>query len=427
MQTFYQHSVYACSKEHYMQKGIPQEILDQTLTGTKSVSESEWVCKTCHKYIMEKKMPPTAYNNGFKYNTLPDYLHHLSPTQTEERTVALRIPFMQLKELGVGKQFGIYGNTVNVPMDPSDVISVLPRRFEDTATIHLLFKRKLEYKSSILHETVRPKVIYELVKYFIGNSPLYQEEAIQLDTSWTSENTNIINFASETDIEVIENHEKISANAKLQTLQVKDITTTALRKTNNNSYTTGQLKTSENINSLLQNDQGFTFLKTLRSSPPYYQNKQKELFAILRQLGLPTFFATFSAAETQWLDLLCILAKKEYKRDIFVEETIAMNWMQREEDRQFVKLQKHRHSKSCKKKGKRVCRFGFPIPPMAETLILEPFPADHSKTEILKKKGNYKKISIVLETLTGDEDMTFQTFLTKCKLNNQQYIDAIRS
>lgn len=116
---------------------------------------------------------------------------------------------------------------------------------------------------------------------------------------------------------------------KLQTLQVKDITTTALRKTNNNSYTAGQLKSSENINSLLQNDQGFTFLKTLRSSPPYYQNKQKELFAILRQLGLPTFFATFSAAETQWLDLLCILAKKEYKRDISVEETIAMIWMQR--------------------------------------------------------------------------------------------------
>ncbi|XP_052098713.1 uncharacterized protein DDB_G0284459-like [Mytilus californianus] len=47
------------------------------------------------------------------------------------------------------------------------------------------------------------------IKYFIGNSPLYQEEAIQLDTSWTSENTNIINFASETDIEVIESHEKL--------------------------------------------------------------------------------------------------------------------------------------------------------------------------------------------------------------------------
>ena len=86
---------------------------------------------------------------------------------------------MQLKQLGAGKQFGIYGNTVNVPMDPTDVVSILPRRFEHTATIHLLFKRKLQYKSSVLHETVRPKVIYDLAKHFIDCSPLYKEEGVQ--------------------------------------------------------------------------------------------------------------------------------------------------------------------------------------------------------------------------------------------------------
>lgn len=80
---------------------------------------------------------------------------------------------------------------------------------------------------------------------------------------------------------------------KLQTLQVKDIATTALRKTTNSSYTAGQLKSSENINNLLHNDEGFTFLKSLRSSPPYYQSKQKELFAMLGQLGLPPFFQLF--------------------------------------------------------------------------------------------------------------------------------------
>lgn len=100
---------------------------------------------------MEKKIPPMTFCNGFKYEELPDNLNELNPTQTEERCVALRIPFMQLKQLGAGKQLGIYGNTVNVPMDPTDVISMLPRIFENTATIHLLFKRRLQYKSAMLH------------------------------------------------------------------------------------------------------------------------------------------------------------------------------------------------------------------------------------------------------------------------------------
>jgi len=82
-----------------------------------------------------------AVANGFLLPHLPDSLSSLSPSETEERCTALRIPFMQLKQLGIGKQFGIYGNTVNVPMNPSSVVSML--RFEQTETIHLQFKRSL--------------------------------------------------------------------------------------------------------------------------------------------------------------------------------------------------------------------------------------------------------------------------------------------
>lgn len=87
----------------YLKKGIPEQFLNQTLTGTKSVGNSEWICKTCYKYIMEKKIPPVSFCNGFKYKDLPDNLTELNPTQTEERCVALRIPFMQLKQLVAGK------------------------------------------------------------------------------------------------------------------------------------------------------------------------------------------------------------------------------------------------------------------------------------------------------------------------------------
>lgn len=68
-----------------MKKGIPEEFLNQTLTGTKSVGNSEWIWKTCYKYIMEKKNPQMAFCNGFKNEELPDNLNELNPTQTEER------------------------------------------------------------------------------------------------------------------------------------------------------------------------------------------------------------------------------------------------------------------------------------------------------------------------------------------------------
>lgn len=70
----------------------------------------------------------------------------------------------------------------------------------------------------------------------------------------------------------------------LQILQVKDVATTALRKTSNNSYTAGQLKSSKNINNLLQNDEGSHFLNHSGHHRHCYQSKQKELFAMLRQL-----------------------------------------------------------------------------------------------------------------------------------------------
>lgn len=68
-------------------------------------------------------------------------------------------------------------------MDPTDVISMLPRLVENTATIHLLFKIRLQYQSSILHKTVRSKVTYDLAKYLIDNSVLYKQEGMTLDTT----------------------------------------------------------------------------------------------------------------------------------------------------------------------------------------------------------------------------------------------------
>ena len=58
---------------------------------------------------------------------------------------------------------------------------------------------------------------------------------------------------------------------------------------------------------MIAHDDAFKFQKTIRSSPAFWQQKQKELMSMIGQLGCPTFFLTLSSAETKWPELLRIM------------------------------------------------------------------------------------------------------------------------
>ena len=51
------------------------------------------------------------------------------------------------------------------------------------------------------------------------------------------------------------------------------------------------------------------FFKQLRNSPAYLETRKKDVFAIIRQLGLPTWFMSLSSADTRLTDQLKMLAK----------------------------------------------------------------------------------------------------------------------
>ena len=59
----------------------------------------------------------------------------------EERLVALRIPFMQIRELPRGRQLSMRGSVVNVPMDLEPTITSLPRNLDDSATVAVALKK----------------------------------------------------------------------------------------------------------------------------------------------------------------------------------------------------------------------------------------------------------------------------------------------
>jgi len=236
---------------------------------------------------------------------------------------------------------------------------------------------------------------------------------------------------------------------------------------------------------------------------------------MIRQLGKPTWFCSFSAAETRWAHLLTILGRLVDKKNYTDDEIQVMTWQKKSDliksdpvtcarnfehmvqlllcdilkstlkpigeivdsfyrvesqqrgsphihslfwvkdapqygknsnediakfvDRyvackvdsgelgDLVNLQRHQHSKTCKKQGHKICRFNFPLPPMPRTMILEPLAANtfnENEKDLVKK--NYNKINKLLDNLKYNDKMNFEEFLIKLGFTEQQYIMAVR-
>ncbi|KAL9951086.1 hypothetical protein ACROYT_G043682, partial [Oculina patagonica] len=306
---------------------------------------------------------------------------------------------------------------------------------------------------------------------------------------------------------------------KLQIKQIQDSACIALRKckTKGKRYTAGDLKSEDYLNKLVHLDEGFRVLRNVRSSPPYIERCKKDLFAMIRQLGNPTWFCSFSAAETRWTHLLKTLGRivenKEYTDDeikhmtweqksdliqrdpvtcarnfqhmvqLFIRDVLKSSampigeiadyfyriefqqrgsphihglfWVKEapqyerscneeivnfvdkyitchkpgtsSEMEDLVNLQTHRHAKTCKKAGHKICRFNFPLPPMPRTMILTPLDSSCFDEEGEKLiKGNAEKINKVLDSMKYGEDISFEHFLNKLQLTEKSYILAIR-
>ena len=237
------------------------------------------------------------------------------------------------------------------------------------------------------------------------------------------------------------------------------------------------------------------------------------MFAMIRKLGIPTWFGSFSSADTRWIYLIKILVELNEGKTITDYQAESLSWSQKtklvqqdpvtcaryfdnrvqefintvlksdhhpigkikdffyrvefqhrgsphihmlmwietapkygessveeitqfidkfvscsldvdEDLAQFDQFQTHKHSKSCRKNGKPICRFGFPLPSMSHTVILEPLEGDvwHSK-KVYEEIQNQKKIANEKEGL----DLSYEDFLNSFNISKEEYIKAIRS
>ncbi|KAK3100565.1 hypothetical protein FSP39_021862 [Pinctada imbricata] len=98
--------------------------------------------------------------------------------------------------------------------------------------------------------------------------------------------------------------------------QVIDKTQISLRKTDSKGTTAGKvtaetLQDKAKLKQMFRKDEALRFLQPIRGTPSYWQSAQKDLFAMLRQLGIPTWFCSFSAAEFRWKDMINVILKQQ--------------------------------------------------------------------------------------------------------------------
>ena len=68
------------------------------------------------------------------------------------------------------------------------------------------------------------------------------------------------------------------------------------------------------------------FLRSLRGSPAYFEDKKKKVMGMVRQLGMPTLFFSLSSADTSWpalLRTLGVLVDKKTYSDEYIRKEMS--------------------------------------------------------------------------------------------------------
>ena len=150
----YKESCFEFQRKNYK---ASDTFLKNSTTGLKSARNKEWICKTCHRQFGKQCIPVQCVSNKLEVYQMPDELKSL--TSLEARLLAKRYPFMKIVSLPRGKQPGIRGGVVNVPVAANKVCESLPRTPRQAGIIPIKLKRKLSYKNYVSYQHIRPEAV----------------------------------------------------------------------------------------------------------------------------------------------------------------------------------------------------------------------------------------------------------------------------
>nr|XP_039258260.1 uncharacterized protein LOC120334820 [Styela clava] len=125
----------------------------------------------------------------------------------------------------------------------------------------------------------------------------------------------------------------LSAQYAIESKQIQgDVNHFVFRRVNhecgNNEITAGFIRNSDNINNMIKTDKAFRILQNIRGSPAYFQDVFYDVLAMIRQIGIPTFFFTLSAADMRWPDLISSIAR-QYGSILTDDDVVKLSFEQR--------------------------------------------------------------------------------------------------
>ena len=106
------------------------------------------------------------------------------------------------------------------------------------------------------------------------------------------------------------------------------IRTGSTKTASGNEITASMLRDHEQVKNLIRRDEGYRFMKQIRGTPAFWEKSKRDLFAMIRQLGIPIFFVTFSAADRRWKDIDNAILVSQGKQPMTEEQHKNMTWEQ---------------------------------------------------------------------------------------------------
>ena len=108
--------------------------------------------------------------------------------------------------------------------------------------------------------------------------------------------------------------------------QVLDNISFAVRLCKPGQKTAASIKNS--IQDMIRENDAYRFLQTVRGSHPYWKRTLHDLCAMVRQLDIPTWFITFSAADLMWAEPIQIIARQQGVL-LTEEEVKNLDWQEK--------------------------------------------------------------------------------------------------
>ena len=97
--------------------------------------------------------------------------------------------------------------------------------------------------------------------------------------------------------------------------QINSSVSIAMRKQPQNEITADQLTDPDKRKKIISSDKGYRFLQNIRGTPAYWERTLRDLYAMVKQLGIPTWFCSFSAADRRWPEI-CETILRQQEKDI---------------------------------------------------------------------------------------------------------------